>query len=417
MSVSALATTVSGVTATQHWPWDGKVDISYTLTATSAKTTPVFAVSFQGQIGDDTAFTLTALEGDGAAGITLGAGSKRVVWDSKKQSETSSGVQTTSLQVAVTAQDVTDEAAYLYVDFSDPIAYNLSTPVYKIKYSSSAPTVGTTDEGRVCKASQMWFKRIEDGTFTMGSSYSEIDRASDGSEQEHVVAISKAFYIGVFELTGSQENRIKSGTYPPPYGPPITENYKPTTAKRFTEMRGEDYGITWPTKTDHRVDSTSVLGKLRSLTGNGLIFDLPTEAQWELACRDKGDGTYYGSEYLNDGTHFSNEAELVTGLMNIAWFKVNSSGSCQEVGTKNPGTNGLYDMHGNLTEMCLDWYQTIIFSPSTTTDPVGPATGEERICRGGSYYFEQDKCRIATRQYHAPQEYMTHHGFRFVLIP
>ncbi len=405
MSVSALATTVSGVTATQHWPWDGKVDISYTLTATSQKTTPVFAVSFQGQIGDADPFTLTALVGDGSAGITLGAGSKRVVWDSKTQSQTRSGVQTDSLQIGVTAQDITDEAVYLYFDLNNN----------KMNYSSSAPTVGETDDGRVCKASQIWFKRIENGTFTMGSS-SEYGRATDGSEEPHTVAISKAFYIGIFELTESQRKRIVA-TIPPQYDPSFTEDYRPAYSKRYTEMRGENYGITWPTKTDHRVDSDSVLGKLRSMAGNGFVFDLPTEAQWELACRDKGDGTYWGSGYLNNGSSFTSEGELFNGLLNVAWFKANSSNSTKEVGTKIPGTNGLYDMHGNVTEMCLDWYQTVIFNPGTTTDPVGPATGEERVCRGGSGYLEVNDCRIASRSYHAPQEYMTHHGFRLVLVP
>ncbi len=367
ISVGALADTVSGVTATQHWPWDGKVDISYTLTATTQKTTPVFTVSFQGRVGDKEPFDLTTLEGDGSVGLTLGAGEKRIVWDASKDAP---GTKTDDFTIAVTAEDVTDQADYLKLDLI----------TYKMTNETSEPT------DPKAKYQQIWFRRVENGTFTMGSASNETGRSSDDLD-EHNVTITKAFYIGIYELTVSQYNTIES-----------TGDSKITRPKAidYDSLRGITYGATWPTKSDFRVDAKSFFGLLRSKTGNGIVFDLPTEAQWEMACRAKGDGTYWGSGVWNDGSAIQG-TDPDTNLNDLGWYKSNSNDQLQIVGDKTPNSIGLYDMHGNISELCLDYMGSDI---TETVDPKGPAKGKDRVAKGGAFSkdFTPDKCRQASRR-------------------
>ena len=391
-AVAAVADTVTGISCAQRWPWNGKVDISYSLTPYTEKTTPVFSVRFYGKIGDGETFALTTLEGDGASGLILGSGAKRTTWDAS--ADLGSSINADNVKIAVVAQDVTSQATYLWLDL-DTFAMN---------YSASGPTVGTDEDGRACKTSQIWFRRIEDGKFTMGSS-SEPERNAE-REGSHQVTITKAFYIAVFETTGAQFDTIVTGVR--------TSVVTPKDTISFNAIRGDVYGATWPSKTDYRVDSESFLGKLRAKTGNGLIFDLPTEAQWEMASRDKGNGTYWGDGYLNNGTRFTTSAALASGLESIAWFTSNAGGATHEVGTKNPSTVGLYDMHGNVWEWCLDWSTADI--TGYTTDPVGPTTGSARIARSGGWGNTAGYCRIAYRHYGDPSAAAGNRGFRLAIV-
>jgi len=193
-------------------------------------------------------------------------------------------------------------------------------------------------------------------------------------------------------------------------------------------MRGSTYGLTWPAKTDHRVDSGSFFGKLRSKTKNGLIFDLPTEAQWEMAARDKGDGTYHGSCVWNDGTTFLKEVETngvvqtvadFSDVLDLAWCGQNAGGAAHEVGLKEPGLNGLYDMHGNLWEWCLDPY-IYFLGNDPVVDPVGGTEiSTSHVRRGGCYYSTDPLhfCRMALRFSWAESRVDSTVGFRIVLLP
>ena len=111
-------------------------------------------------------------------------------------------------------------------------------------------------------------------------------------------------------------------------------------------------------------------GKLRAKTG--IDFDLPTEAQWEYACRAGSSGDW---GLLADGSMGTLDA--------MGWYEGNSSSQTHTVGTKTPNAWGLYDMHGNVWEWCLDWYSSSGYSG---TDPVGATSGNYRVQRGGSWY-------------------------------
>ena len=404
LSGVALANNVaSNISSAQRWPWNGKVDISYTLTATTSKTTPVFSVRFFYEDPKGNTFELTTLSGDAATGITLGAGQKKTTWDATVALGTN--VDASGYKFGVYAEDVTDQATYLVLDLE----------TYKMTTSTTGPSVA---EGATSKYAELWLRRIENGTFLMGSNSREPNRQGD-REYEHVVTLTKAYYIGVFELTIGQYSRIFSdgtSTEVLPYG---GVNYK--------TLRGDSYGATWPVPNDHRVKATSFFGKLRTKTGRGLIFDLPTEAQWEAACRWKGTtghGTndYYGSGYWNNGVQFpdpDNKSDKYHGIDDVAWWGGNSTVGddkvSHEVGLKAASTIGTYDMHGNVYEWCLDWYVENI--TSYVSDPEGPASGTSRLIRGGSYDNSASNCRMARRVYNSPSYVDDDNGCRVALLP
>ena len=326
LTFGALAENVQNVTFQQRWPWNGKFDINYTLTKTTTKTSPVFAVKFYGRIGNGATFELTNIvDGDGYTGIVFGDGQKRVTWDASAQLGTR--IVSDKLKIAVAAEDVTEQATYLKLDLS----------TYKMTTSTTGPAVA---EGATSKYSELWLRRIENGTFVMGSNTNEPGRTIE-REIEHTVTLSKAYYIGVFELTEGQYNRINAdGT---------STTVVPQSNIGYDTLRGTSYGATWPVKNDHRVNATSFFGNLRTKTGNGLIFDLPTEAQWEAAARWKGtvgNGTndYYGSCYWNNGVQFIDTNYY--GVGDVAWYLDNSGipSATHEVGLKAPSTIGTYDM-------------------------------------------------------------------------
>ena len=383
----------SGTSSAQRWPWNGKVDINYTLTATTTKTTPVFSVSFFYEDPEGNTFELRTITGDAATGITLGAGQKKTTWDAAE--ELGTDVAATGYKIGVYAEDVTDQATYLKLDLT----------TYKMTASTTGPSVA---EGASSKYAELWLRRIENGTFVMGSAKTEPGRKAE-REAEHTVTLTKAYYIGVFELTEGQYSRI--------YADGTSTAVVPWFPINYDDLRGTSYGRTWPVKNDHRVDSDSFFGKLRQKTGHGLIFDLPTEAQWEAAARWKGttgNGTadYYGSSVWNNGVTFNSS---YSGIDDVAWYIGNSGNATHEVGLKAQSTSGTYDMHGNVWEWCLDWYDRDI--TADVSDPEGPDSGSKRLIRGGSYSIGNSTCRMAYRNSGTPSLVEDGYGCRVALLP
>ena len=382
----------SGTSSAQRWPWNGKVDINYTLTATTTNATPVFSVKFFGEDPEGNPFELTTLSGDAATSITLGAGPKKTTWDAA--ADLGTDIDAAGYKIGVYAKEVTEEADYLVLDLT----------TYKTRTSTIGPDVSSNAPS---KYAELWLRRIENGTFVMGSATTEPGRTAS-SEAEHTVTLTKAYYIGVFELTEGQYDRINAdGT---------STAVVPQASISYDTLRGTSYGATWPSKNDHRVDSDSFFGKLRTKTGNGLIFDLPTDARWEAAARWKGttgNGTadYHGSSVWNNGVTFDSSFSTAD---DVAWDNGNS-GSRNEVGLKAASTIGTYDMHGNVWEWCLDWYVEDI--TSYVSDPEGPDSGTNRLLRGGSYYNSADVCRMARRNNGTPSRVRVAIGCRVALIP
>ena len=144
----------------------------------------------------------------------------------------------------------------------------------------------------------------------------------------------------------------------------------------------------------------------------GYEYTLPTEAQWEYACRA---GT---TTALNSGKNLSDEDECPE-MDEVGWYDGNSKSGTHRthpVGQKQPNAWGLYDMHGNVWELCLDWYEKD-YPASFVTDPMGPDTGDLRVQRGGSYFSKAMSCRSARRSFISPSFSNYFSGLRVALAP
>ena len=205
------------------------------------------------------------------------------------------------------------------------------------------------------------------------------------------ITLTKDYCIGVFEVTQKQYKLVTGSN--PSY---FSGDKRPVEKVSYNDIRGSSNGSKWPAS--NAVDSSSFLGKLRARTG--LTLDLPTEAQWEYACRAGSSGSYGLLSTGKEGT-----------LSTMGWYSDNSGNTTHDVGGKTPNAWGLYDMHGNVWEWCLDWYASSGYSG---TDPVGCSSGSYRVFRGGSYSNNAGNCTAYTRYYFNPSYDCSNHGFRLV---
>jgi formylglycine-generating enzyme required for sulfatase activity len=197
---------------------------------------------------------------------------------------------------------------------------------------------------------------IRPGTFRMG------DANGDAEEKPvHKVAIEKPFYLGKFEVTQEQWKAVMGFN------------------------RSHFQGAKLPVERISWEDCRAFVKKLNEkFPKSSVTFRLPTEAEWEYACR-AGTSTRYG---------FGDDA---TKLGEYAWFENNAGGKTHPVGQKKPNAWGLYDMCGNVWEWCGDWYEDQYYAQSPENNPTGPAEGSHRILRGGSWSDGPSSCRSAYR--------------------
>ena len=238
------------------------------------------------------------------------------------------------------------------------------------------PDLLTNDE---YKTTKLVLKRIPAGTFQMG------DEVGGGEADElpvHTVNITEAFYLGVFEVTQKQWFEVQ-GDWP--------SSFTTDPDKRPVEM------VSWD-------DCQGFLAQLSTETGE--TFRLPTEGEWEYACK-AGTSTNYSYGDTEDDTYMWYDANSDTG----------SGQETHEVGTKLPNPWGLYDMHGNIYEWCGDWYDSAYYSVSPSDDPYGPVSGIVRSGRGGSWDRGADVCRSASRDQASPSIHLNRTGIRAVLAP
>ncbi len=137
---------------------------------------------------------------------------------------------------------------------------------------------------------------------------------------------------------------------------------------------------------------------------SGVKFGLPTEAQWEYACRAGGSGKFF---FGDDDSQ----------LADYAWFAGNSGGTTHPVGAKKPNAWGLYDMHGNVCQWCADWYAPDYYQNSPAADPPGVALSYHRVVRGGCFDQFASHCRTAYRNMNDPADRNDNVGFRVMCMP
>jgi formylglycine-generating enzyme required for sulfatase activity len=293
--------------------------------------------------------------------------------------------------------------AYLVVDLS---AGSEATS-YPFAYQSVPPEGGWTDE---YKTTKLVLRKIPAGTFTMGSPEDEMGRGS--YETAHPVTLTKDFYVGVFEVTQKQWNLVM-GKWPSYFSNTACRDSRPVEQVSYNNIRGINAGSGWPA--NNAVDADSFMGRLRAKTN--LDFDLPTDAQWEYACRARTTSSLNSGKNLTDEDACPNLAEVgrywYNGGKDYSTDSDTSHGSAK-VGSYLPNLWGLYDMHGNVLEWCLDWHLGDLGS-SAQTDPRGDAGGYYRVIRGGSWYFPKITCRSANRGMDLPSRRRHDVGFRLAL--
>jgi formylglycine-generating enzyme required for sulfatase activity len=216
----------------------------------------------------------------------------------------------------------------------------------------------------------MEFISIPPGEFVMGCSQGD-GECDDAERPAHRARITKGFEIGKYEVTQAQWEAVM-GSNP-------------------SEFKGADRpveNVSWE-------DAQQFLSRLNA-RGDGYRYRLPTEAEWEYAARAGTTGKYYGE------------------LDEIAWYDGNSGGRTHPVGQKKPNAWGVYDMSGNVWEWCSDWYDENYYGNSPGADPRGPASGQARSLRGGSWSFSLRSLRVSSRYRAQPFYQINDFGFRCV---
>jgi formylglycine-generating enzyme required for sulfatase activity len=225
---------------------------------------------------------------------------------------------------------------------------------------------------------------IPNGTFMMGSPIEEEGRYDN--EVQHKVTISRDYYLGVTEVTQGQYEKVM-GTNPSKFQKQVILN-KDSSMYPVEKVSWED-----------AVSFCKRLSELPDEKTAGRVYRLPTEAEWEYACRAESETAFHfgGSSKLSD---------------DFAWFG-NSNKQTHPVGQKKPNAWGLYDMHGNVFEWCGDWFNE--YPKGAVSDPTGPKEGVLRVFRGGSWEFGAASGRSATRFFTAPFGRGDWIGFRVAL--
>jgi len=237
------------------------------------------------------------------------------------------------------------------------------------------------------------FVRIPGGTFTIGSPESEPERRSD--EVQRQVTIS-SFYMGMYPVTQKEYEEVM-GTNPSNFrgdNLPV-EMVSWFNAIEYCNRRSLLEGLT----PAYIVDGTNVTW---NKDANG--YRLPTEAEWEYACRA---GT---TTPFNTGENITTDQANYNGTPYNNNVRGDDRRRTTPVGTFAANLWGLFDKHGNVWEWCWDWYGR--YAAGDQTDPIGPATGSNRVLRGGSWYNGGQIIRSAYRGAHTPSHRFSNGGFR-----
>ena len=300
---------------------------------------------------------------------------------------------------ATTAQAQAFKSQYMVIDLSG----GPDAKQYPVQYTNEKPDL----DFDTCRTKELWLRLIQPGTFMMGSPADELGRHLT-SEDLHRVSLTQPFYIGVFEVTQKQYELVMDAN-------PSTHkgDVRPVENVSYEMLRGVAQGALWPSK--NNVDTASFFGKLRAKTG--AFADLPTEAQWEYACRA---GT---TTALHNGKNLTTTGGYCPNMAEVARYGENQrdgkGGYPQhtKVGMYLPNAWDLYDMHGNVREWCLDWFSGSL-GTSPVSNPKGAASGNGRVMRGNDYDNSHvNRSRSAHREWSSPLTASRWLGFRVAVLP
>ncbi len=375
---SARAEGVVGeVTAQQLFPFERTVVVNYTL---ESDENDEFTVDFFCTPDNGSTFYKLSeygtLSGEGTEGTVSGNGKHKTYWTPGPDFDE---IGSESMMVKVVAEVVPPPPkTFMTIDLTDG----------SVSYSPEEPTGGWTEE---YKTTKLALKRIEAGTFYMGTPTDAVSPHRDSKDcVKHEVTLTKAFYVGVFEVTQKQYQLI-TGTDPSNF----KGDNRPVEGISYNTITGEG----------------GFFALLNERTG--LTFGLPTEAQWEYACRAGTDTD------LNDGENLTNGGTEDLKMNEVGRYGYNKNfpqGGYQYyehtvVGLYRPNGWGLYDMHGNVCEYCRDF-----ISPYNGTEPVTDQVGQTSsnylTVRGGFFSSNPIDCRSASRSFQTKVSTANSRGFR-----
>lgn len=338
------AVIVSNVKAQQRYPWNGLVDITYTISGDVATmANPSIAI-----MAKDNKSGCTYLASTFEKKPSLAAGTHIATWNPDAD-----GLKISSTDVTFTVSLSDKASLYCLIDING----GSSATKYPVTYLNEVPDGGWTESH---KKDYIVLRYCPAGTYMM--------------QGQRKVTLTKPFYMGIFEVTQRQYKNVM-GSSSPYY---MTGDCYPVSAA-YSAIRGAN---NWPSET--AVGTNSFVGKLMAKASPKLSgIDLPTEAQWEYACRAGTVGELSSGKGLNP-VNVKEVAVVYEGRLRT-----------EVVGSRKANPWGLYDMHGNAPEMCLDFFVKDL-GTAEVTDPKGEATGEhasfsssknERVIRGCGWRY------------------------------
>ena len=327
------APSIVDVTARQRYPWNGLVDVSYTVVGSTNGIDRAYG--HLEAVDQNTGKTYAAKTF--VKPLDMTEGSHTAIWNMAADHTVVS--EAMSFRVSICTP------LYRVIDVSE----GASASVYPVIELADAPAEGWSDEYKIDK---IVLRRI-DGT-------------------------NGVYYAGVFEITGAQWARVMGGT---------SANMTPRGSVSYNKIRGDAGTYDWPTS--DAVAADSFMGRLRLKTGLATL-DLPSEEEWEYAAR-----AGVTTEWLC--------GDSGTGLDEYAWYSANSGDSRHPVGELRANGWGLYDVHGNVFEWCLNRYYS--------------SGNDSRVLRGGSYGLGASYCAFSYRNYYTPSYVWSFTGFRLFCRP
>jgi eukaryotic-like serine/threonine-protein kinase len=249
--------------------------------------------------------------------------------------------------------------------------------------NSGRASAGEKLQDEIVNSFGMRLKLIKPGTFLMGSPKGEAGQFDD-EQPQHSVQITRPFYLGVYPVTQAEYVQVTSQKNPSSFS---KEGEGKSAVEGLDTLKFPVEQVTW----DEAAVFCKLLNRLEAKKPAGWKYALPTEAEWEYACRAGSKTTYF----------FGGDAE---NLGNYAWYSGNSESRTHAVGTRMANPWGLCDMNGNVWQWCVDWYAKDYYASSPNKDPqcLINDSAQARVLRGGAWYGDAGYCRAACRFRSAP---------------